>query len=161
MPLTTFSLGPFSPGHWRRYLWLRDAVPSLSQPSIQLIETKSPFHLPKENGRPGLTSPPLPLGRPEVESWRVGRGAAPPAAPRCACSRAPPARRRKRERWRPGPGRGVGTGGHLGFLGKGGVRGRSCRVGAGVRRRGELRGGGRGGAGRGLPARLGCGSGSG
>lgn len=52
------------------------------------------------------------------------------------------------------PGRGVGAGGHLGFPGKGGVRGRSCRVGAGVRRREERGGGGRGRAGRGLPACL-------
>lgn len=38
------------------------------------------------------------------------------------------------------PGRGGGTGGHLGFPGQGGVGGRSCRVGAGGRRRGEREG---------------------
>lgn len=51
------------------------------------------------------------------------------------------------------PGRGVAIEGHLGFPGKGGGRGRSCRAGTGVRS-GERGGRRPRGAAQGLPARL-------
>lgn len=109
-----------------------------------------------------MTSPPLRSSKPELDSLNVGTGAA--AGDRILLRMPPRPSHSEPEGGALAagarPGQGVGTGGHLDFPGKGGVRGRSCRVGAGARRRGERGGGGRGGAGRGLPARLGCGSGS-
>lgn len=133
----------------------------LPQPCTEVIETKTAVQLQRENWKLRPTSPPLPAGKtrggvPQRRDGAAAGGSASVRMPSRPARSEPEAGALAAWAW---PGRGVGFGGHLGYAGYGGVRGRSCRVGAGGRRKGE-RGGGRGGAGRGLSACLGCGSGS-
>lgn len=140
-------------------MWLWNAIPLLPQPSAEVLATKNPSSFKRRTGDSGRPT------QPYLENTRSGLHSPsewerqPAALSQCACSLAPPARSRKGERSRPRPVL-AGASALAAILasGKGGVRGRSCRVGAGAEEEERGRRPRRGGAGTAcLP---GCGSGS-